>query len=140
MGGEYNPAKHSQRPFAARHDERDNNSNFPSASLPMSSLLKVFGPIRLTLYLATLSLLPFAFLADNGAEAGWRATVSAVTPPLAVLMFFVLLLDALMNKLFAVDAHQGETTGPFGRRLWTSLGGAALILLAWGPFFLALLN
>ncbi len=110
----------------------------------MRNAIETLGPTRVALYLFTLLLLPFVWIADPSADVGWRATAADVAPALAVLLFFVLLLDALMNKIFAIDARQeasdnAASTTRFRIRLRASLLGAALILLFWGPYFNALL-
>ena len=127
-------------PFAIKHPGQDNNSNPSPPPLMMPAVLKSLGPIRLTLYLATLAILPFAFIATPEAESKGLTIISEVAPALAVLLFFVLMLDALMNKVFGIDAAQEEKSASFRLRSWLSLTGAGLVLLCWGPFFSTLVG
>ncbi len=105
----------------------------------MLSTIKSLGPGRLGLYLLTLAILPFAFIVDADAQTEWLTAVSAIVPTLAVLLFFVLMLDALMNKVFAVDARQSGVSAPHRRHMYLSLAAGLLIVLVWGPFFRTLL-
>ncbi len=105
----------------------------------MLATIKSLGPIRFGLYLLTLAVLPFAFIVDIDAETDWLTAVSAIVPTLAVLLFFVLLLDALMSKVFAADARQAGVTTPHRRHMYLSLAGGLLLALIWAPFFRTLL-
>ncbi len=105
----------------------------------MLSTIKSLGPARFCLYLLALAITPLAFIADSNAETNWLTTVSYIAPALAVLLFFVLLLDALMSKVFAVDALQAGTANPHRQHMYLSLTAALLVALAWTPFFRALL-
>jgi hypothetical protein len=85
--------------------------------------------------LACVLLAPFA----DAEPHGWGVLSAYIAPAVSVLLVFVLLLDALMNKVFAIDKPDGE------RRLHrlrgrTNLLAVAAILLAWGPFFYSLLD
>jgi hypothetical protein len=58
---------------------------------------------------------------------------------MAVILFFLLWLDILMNKVFAIDLPKAQR-GPQRLRTRADLLGLALILASWGPFYYGLLQ
>jgi hypothetical protein len=91
------------------------------------------------LLLATVALcLPPALWADVEPR-GWGVMSAYIAPAVAVLLVFVLLLDALMSRVFAIDKSEEEL--PLARlHIRADLLGVLAILLAWGPFYLSLLR
>lgn len=69
--------------------------------------------------------------------SGWPLVTTVLIPVLAPLLFMLLLLDALMARVFLTDAE-----GPTRRRLRAviliNLIAAAALLLRWLPFYAAL--
>ena len=104
----------------------------------MKELLKDLGAMRVLL-LATVALcMPLALWAD--AEPVGLGVLSAyIGPAIAVLLVFVLLLDVLMCRVFAIDKAPEEL--PLQRlRMRASLLGVAALFLSWGPFYYSLLT
>jgi hypothetical protein len=104
----------------------------------MKELLKDLGVMRVVL-LGTVALcMPLALWTD--AEPVGLGILSAyVGPAIAVLLVFVLLLDSLMCRVFAIDKPPEEL--PLQRlRMRASLLGVLAIFLSWGPFYYGLLT
>ncbi|MCB1723092.1 MAG: hypothetical protein H6959_01340 [Chromatiaceae bacterium] len=96
------------------------------------------GALRLALILLSLISLPLVVFADMPPQ-GIGVLTAYVVPALVVIFFFVLLLDALMNRVFMIDqapASRGERRV----RMWLDLATAASLLLVWGTYFRSLLN
>ncbi len=102
----------------------------------MKNLAQTLGPMRILLYAALAVFLPMALAADAEPE-GIGVLYAYVAPSLIVLFFFVLLLDALMNRIFMIEKSDQEQR-PHRLRLRADLLAVAAIVLVWGPFFYGL--
>jgi len=97
------------------------------------TLINRIGPMRLALLAFTFLLYPMVWLSDVEPE-GIGVLAAYVAPSLVVIFFFVLLLDALMNRVFMID--QGEEQRRVTRtRMWLDLAAVGGILLFWWPYF-----
>ena len=97
------------------------------------SLLIRLGALRGLLFTCALICCPLVWLAGTE-PVGWGVITAYVIPSLVVLLSFVLLLDALMNRLFMLE--QNTTVCATHRlRLWSDLSILALLLLCWLPYF-----
>lgn len=104
----------------------------------MSTRLQDIGGLRLTLIGFSLASLPLVLFA--GMEpTGVGVMTAYVVPALVVLFFFVLMLDALMNRVFMIE-QPAETRSTLRRRMWLDLAAAAGLLLVWGTYFRTLLQ
>ena len=93
------------------------------------------GPLRWALaaaVLATTVLMPWS----GGEPHGWHAIPVYVAPVLAILLFWVLLLDILMAKVFMGEGevHARRSRGVIRLHLVLLL----VLVLVWGPSFLRL--
>lgn len=100
--------------------------------------LKDIGGMRLTLVGLTFLSLPLVLLADTRPQ-GIGVLTAYIVPALVVLFFFVLMLDALMNRVFMIE-QPPEVQTVRRRRMWLDLVAAASILIVWGTFFRTLLQ
>ena len=104
----------------------------------MSLNLKEIGGMRLTLLgLAFLSL-PMVLFADME-PSGIGVMTAYIIPSLVVLFFFVLMLDALMNRVFMIE-QPPELQSVRRRRIWLDLLAGAGLLIVWGSYFRSLLQ
>jgi hypothetical protein len=121
----------------ARPDHQ-NRRKLKSESMLMSGWMRDLGPMRLlllTTVLACLLLAPFA----DAEPTGWGVLSAYIAPAAAVLLVFVLLLDALMNRVFAIEKDDDERALR-RMRTRTNLLAVFAILLAWTPFFYSLID
>ena len=70
---------------------------------------------------------------------GWQMVTTLLIPTLAPLVFMVLLLDALMGRVWLIDA-QGTDRDKFKTIIRVNLFFALLLLLVWVPYFVKLWN
>lgn len=104
----------------------------------MRGLLKDLGAMRAMLLALVIICMPLALWAD-AEPVGWGVMSAYIAPALAVLLVFVLLLDALMSRVFAIDMNEEER--PLARlRIRADLLGVLAIFLSWGPFYYGLLT
>lgn len=103
----------------------------------MKRLLTELGPMRVLLLGLLLICLPMVFFSD--AEPVGAGLFSAyIAPALVILLLCVLLLDALMNRVFAIE--QDEQAVRLHRlRMRTDLLAVLLLILFWGGYFYDLL-
>lgn len=113
--------------------------------------IKYIGPLRIGLALFTFALMgmaPFisgekfsdwSAIASEENFSGWGVMVSMVAPALTTIMFFVLSLDMMMNRIFMTDT-EGANRLRYRRILWLDFSMIFILLLAWGPFFANLLR
>lgn len=100
--------------------------------------LKDVGGMRLTLLgLAVLSL-PMVLFADMEPE-GIGILTAYIIPAVVVLFFFVLMLDALMNRVFMIE-QPPEEQSLNRRRMWLDLAVGGAVLVIWGTYFRTLLQ
>lgn len=104
----------------------------------MTNTLHRIGGMRLTLVLFAIASLPLVFFADMEPE-GIGVMTAYVVPSLTVIFFFVLMLDALMNRVFMIE-QPPEERSVRRLRMWLSLGAGVAILVVWGPYFRTLLQ
>ena len=104
----------------------------------MNLNLKDIGGLRLALLLPTLISLPLVMFADSEPE-GIGVMTAYVVPALVVLFFFVLMLDALMNRVFMIE-QPAEEKRARRLRMWLDLAIGGAILLIWGSYFRTLLQ
>lgn len=98
----------------------------------MRAVLAAFS--ALTVLVAPLSLLRFGITSPDHLDA-WRFTLVMFFPIMAPLALMTLLLDALMARVFLIDA-QGTEQLRLRRIVFAELTLAALLLLVWLPYFL----
>lgn len=104
----------------------------------MSFSIKDIGGLRLTLVLLSLLSLPLVLFADMKPQ-GIGVITAYIVPSLVVLFFFVLMLDALMNRVFMIE--QPEDVKAVRRsRMWLDLAAGAALLVVWGSYFRTLLQ
>lgn len=104
----------------------------------MKELAQILGPMRVLLYATLLLFLPMVWGADAEPE-GMGVLYAYIAPSLIVLFFFVLLLDALMNRVFMIEKSV-EDQRPHRLRLRADLIAVAAILVFWGPFYYGLVT
>lgn len=102
------------------------------------NLLQQMGVLRVVLVgAAVLDIL----LAPNPGTAvaynGWALVTTLIVPVLAPILLQVLLLDALMAKIL-MSSNQGAERARFRRIMFVDLVIAAVLVLGWTPYFLAL--
>ena len=122
------------------------------------------GALRIALLAAVAVLVasaPFAaFVGDGSVEIDFSAALMAesgglgssgtgislgllwatlISPPLAVMMAFVVPLDMLMSRIYMADKH-GAERARYRRILATEALALALLVAVWIPFFVALLS
>ena len=100
--------------------------------------LAQLGPLRLVLLVCVALLIAFVPAAGTRAiYSGWGLVRTVLVPVLAPLLFMVLLLDALMARVF-----MSEATDNARRRLrdivLLDLAVAAVVVLVWIPYYMAL--
>ena len=91
------------------------------------------GALRLSLLGLTLLCYPLVWFSELE-PVGIGLLTSYIAPAVVVMLFFVLLLDALMNRVFMIDL-QGEARALRRSRMWLALAAVGGILLFWGPYF-----
>ncbi len=104
----------------------------------MKAIFEDLGAMRLALLAVVAITAPMAALV-NVDPIGLGVITAYVAPAIAVLLVFVLLLDALMSRVFAIDS-EGDARRVAGRRIRVNLLAVAVILGAWGPFYYSLLS
>lgn len=106
---------------------------------PMNKLnIKDIGAMRLTLLLLALISLPLVLFADMQPH-GIGVMTAYIVPSLVVLFFFVLMLDALMNRVFMIE-QPAEVQSVKRLRMWLDLAAGAALLIVWGTYFRGLLQ
>jgi len=104
----------------------------------MSLRTKDIGGLRLTLILLSLACLPLVLFADMQPH-GIGVMTAYIVPALVVLFFFVLMLDALMNRVFMID-QPSEVQAVKRLRMWLDLATGLALLVVWGTYFRSLLQ
>ena len=102
------------------------------------SLLKDVGGLRLTLIVLAALCLPMVLFADMEPE-GIGVLTAYIVPAVVVLFFFVLMLDALMNRVFMIE-QPPEVQSVKRLRMWLDLGVGGALLVVWGSYFRTLLE
>ncbi len=96
------------------------------------------GAMRLILLTLVVLSLPLVVFADMEPE-GIGVLTAYIVPALVVLFFFVLMLDALMNRVFMIE-QPPEVKTVKRRRMWLDLAAAGGIVVVWGTYFRTLLQ
>lgn len=104
----------------------------------MSSQLGHLGPMRMLLLGTVLLSLPFAFFTDRE-PVGFGVMTAYVIPSLATIFIFVLLLDALVNRVFMSEKPEPEKI-PHRTCIRADLVVLGLLLLCWMPFYYNLIE
>jgi hypothetical protein len=104
----------------------------------MMQKLKQVGGLRLVLIALALCSLPLVIFADMEPR-GIGVMTAYIVPSLVVLFFFVLMLDALMNRVFMIE-QPAEERELRRLRMWLDLAAAAGLLIVWGTYFRTLLR
>lgn len=97
------------------------------------------GPLRVLLVftgLVTLVVRPPAGTPTS--LEGWDFVYTVLIPVVAPIIFVLLLLDALMTRVFMTASEPGEPRQRLRTILATNLVVAAALLIAWTPFMIAL--
>ena len=104
----------------------------------MTASLKQIGGMRIALLTVVLITLPLVVFADMEPE-GIGVLTAYVVPSMVVIFFFVLMLDALMNRVFMIE-QPPEVVAVRRQRMWLDLAAGGLILVIWGTYFRTLLE
>lgn len=104
----------------------------------MSLNLKEIGGMRLLLVGLSILSLPMVLFADLQPH-GIGVLTAYIIPALVVLFFFVLMLDALMNRVFMIE-QSPEVQVVRRQRMWLDLIAGLGLLLVWGNYFSTLLR
>jgi hypothetical protein len=104
----------------------------------MGLSLKKIGGMRLTLVGLSLLSLPMVLFADMD-PAGIGVMTAYIIPALVVLFFFVLMLDALMNRVFMIE-QPPEVQAVKRLRMRLDLAAGLALLVIWGAYFRTLLE
>lgn len=96
------------------------------------------GAMRLVLLVLAFATLPMVVFADMQPE-GIGVFTAYIIPALVVLFFFVLMLDALMNRVFMIE-QPPEIRDVKRQRMWLDLAAGAGLLIVWGSYFRTLMQ
>jgi Na+/melibiose symporter-like transporter len=102
------------------------------------SRLNEIGGMRLALLavaVLTLPLLPFADMEPRGIGV----FTAYIVPSVVVILFFVLMLDALMNRVFMIE-QPDDIKETRRLRMWLSFGVGVALLVIWSTYFRTLLD
>ena len=103
-----------------------------------TSRLNDIGGMRLLLIALSLLSLPMVLFADMEPE-GIGVLTAYIIPAVIVLFFFVLMLDALMNRVFMIE-QPPEVQSVKRLRMWLDLATGGALLIVWGTYFRTLLQ
>lgn len=96
------------------------------------------GALRIGLWLFALTVMILAPRPGTPAVySGWELVPTLMAPVLAPILMQVLLLDALMSRVW-MSAHTGAARERYRLILWINLGVTALTTLWWLPYFIAI--
>jgi len=107
-----------------------------SATVP-PGFFTAIGFLRLMLGVVTLFLAPLAFFAASE-PVGWRVLPVYIAPVLVILLFWGIMLDLIMARVFMAEKTPEEAY-PYGLAMRFDLSLMFILLAAWGPFFYSLL-
>jgi len=102
----------------------------------LALILTQMKPLRVVL--AIFAILIAVFAADAGTKAdyeGGQVILTLILPALTPIIFLVLLLDALMNRVWLIDAAATDTT-KYRNLIRINLVLAALVFIRWIPYFI----
>lgn len=104
----------------------------------ISLLLKQMKPLRVMLAILVLLLCIFSPAAGTRANyEGIAVLQTLIMPALTPLVFMVLLLDALMNRVWLIDA-KGDDAVKFRNIMRIDLLMVVIIFIVWIPYFIAI--
>ena len=99
-------------------------------------LLKQMKPLRVMLALAAFLVVLLAPGAGTQAiYEGFAVITTLVVPALTPLIFLVMLLDALMNRIWLIDSN-AENSSKYRNIIRVDLLLALMILIVWAPYFI----
>lgn len=101
-----------------------------------STLLTQMKPLRVVL--AIFAILLAIFAADAGTKAnyeGYQVLQTLILPALTPIIFLVLLLDALMNRVWLIDAKDSDKP-KYTTLIKIDLLLSGLIFIRWIPYFI----
>ena len=104
----------------------------------LKSVAAQMGPLRLML--ASLAVIMIVFTPKPGTPAvysGWELIPTLVIPAVAPIVFLLLLFDILMSRVW-MSASEGFERTRYKRIMLINLSLAAVMLIFWLPFFLAI--
>ena len=137
------PATKSRTPAASRKTSTQHTRArvMPSArrSGPgLSEILVRYGVLRTLLAVAGLLLIVFATQPGTApVYAGWPLVTTVLVPVMTPIIFMLLLLDALMGRVWMID-KPGDEYVRLRIAVMVNLLLAAGLLLFWLPYYLAL--
>lgn len=100
----------------------------------MSGLsVEKIGAMRLVLLLFSVATLPLVMFADMKPQ-GIGVMTAYIVPSLVVLFFFVVMLDALMNRVFMIE-QPDDIRAEKRLRMWLDLVVGIALLVVWGTYF-----
>ena len=97
------------------------------------SFFKKIGTIRSILIISSILLCPIVFLSDIE-PIGVGILAAYVAPALVVIFFFILLLDALMNRVFMIDQELDQKKRSL-LCIRVDLFTVVCLVLSWWPYF-----
>lgn len=101
-----------------------------------STLLTQMKPLRIVLALFAIVLIIFAADADTKANyEGYQVLQTLVFPALTPIIFLVLLLDALMNRVWLIDAKDADRL-KYTNIIKIDLLLSGLVFIRWIPYFI----
>ena len=96
------------------------------------------GALRLLLLALAAAVIVLIPLSGGGAVySGWKLVTTVIAPVMAPIVFMVVLLDALMARVFLSEAAPAER-GRLKTIIVIDLLAALLIMARWLPYFLSL--
>ena len=101
-----------------------------------STLLIQMKPLRVVLALFAILLAIFA--ADAGTPTnyeGYAVLQTLILPALTPIIFLVLLLDALMNRVWLIDASEADSS-KFRTLIKVDLLLSGIVFVRWIPYFI----
>lgn len=102
------------------------------------NLLEQMGVLRVVLVSAAiLDILAAPAPGTPVTYTGWALVTTLIVPVLAPILLQVLLLDALMGRVL-MSSNQGTERARYRRIMIVNLVIAAVLVLGWAPYFLAL--
>ena len=102
----------------------------------LQKILKQMKPLRVALAIIAIVIALFATKAGTKANyEGIQVLLTLILPALTPLVFLVLLLDALMNRVWLIDAT-GDDISKFRTIMRIDLLLSAIIFVRWIPYFI----
>ena len=106
----------------------------------LSNLVLTLGPLRVGLAIVTLIVIAAAPFADGAVHLhDWRLFPSVIAPTIVMMLVFTFPLDLTMTRIFMQDAAPAERRR-LQRVLRCQAALLALLVLAWAPFLLRVLD